>query len=391
VITNNGSVPNATALHCETATSTLNNLEIQIGIIRNLLAAAENDKAACEAGAQSVRGLSCTPVLGASQSPVDVEVHQYFNIFTNAGLALVNITASCGPALQQQLSVPGTEAVTGVQGYDPNKQGVAAYTNGTATVGTNLVIYGTFPASGNLVWIDGRAVTPSYQGASGNQQGISQINIPIGTLSPGAHSVAVGMGGAYGPEQAVPFTVAPLVTTGAPSAAVGDQGRPSAPAQGAGTTTGSSISSQVQALGSELNGVSTLCSQTTSVNINGVTAVNANPCAGLSATQQLYQQLLGNIQGDVRQLNSLQSPAANDTVNVGSESPSPITVTVNASVLNIRSAPRTTAPVVGTVREGTSFVAVNTIAGETVEGTNTWWVTSDNQYVWAGGTVVPKP
>lgn len=61
-------------------------------------------------------------------------------------------------------------------------------------------------------------------------------------------------------------------------------------------------------------------------------------------------------------------------------------VTVNATLLNIRSAPNTTASVIGQLTRGSVFTAASSVKGESIEGIDDWWVTKDGNYVWAGGT-----
>jgi hypothetical protein len=63
------------------------------------------------------------------------------------------------------------------------------------------------------------------------------------------------------------------------------------------------------------------------------------------------------------------------------------TVSVNASKLNVRSAPVTSAAIVRQLSAGETFTASGSVVGENVEGSAKWWKTSDNNYVWAGGTV----
>lgn len=69
----------------------------------------------------------------------------------------------------------------------------------------------------------------------------------------------------------------------------------------------------------------------------------------------------------------------------------PVTVTVNADVLNARSAPNTSAYVVTQFMQGNTFSANSIVDGENVEGTTRWWVTMIGTmpaYVWSGGANV---
>jgi hypothetical protein len=70
----------------------------------------------------------------------------------------------------------------------------------------------------------------------------------------------------------------------------------------------------------------------------------------------------------------------------------PATILVTSPVLNVRSAPNTSASLAGLqeFHAGDTFTAVNEVTGENVVGVNLWWVTSDGNYVWSRGTqVVP--
>ncbi len=61
-------------------------------------------------------------------------------------------------------------------------------------------------------------------------------------------------------------------------------------------------------------------------------------------------------------------------------------VTVNADVLNVRQAPNTQADILGKLKAGNNLNVSCYITGENVEGSLKWWRTSDNRYIWAGGT-----
>lgn len=65
----------------------------------------------------------------------------------------------------------------------------------------------------------------------------------------------------------------------------------------------------------------------------------------------------------------------------------PASITVNADKLNIRQAPNTQAALLGQFLKGDTFTAVGSVTGENVEGTDKWWKTSNDTYVWAGGTI----
>jgi hypothetical protein len=67
-----------------------------------------------------------------------------------------------------------------------------------------------------------------------------------------------------------------------------------------------------------------------------------------------------------------------------------VTVLVTASVLNVRSAPNTSASLAGsqTLYAGDEFTAVNEVVGESVDSNDLWWVSSLGNYVWSGGTEV---
>lgn len=63
------------------------------------------------------------------------------------------------------------------------------------------------------------------------------------------------------------------------------------------------------------------------------------------------------------------------------------TVTVSADVLNVRSAPNTSAPLSGsmTLKKGDTFQIVGRVQGQSVNGVSTWVKSKMGNYVWAGG------
>lgn len=85
-------------------------------------------------------------------------------------------------------------------------------------------------------------------------------------------------------------------------------------------------------------------------------------------------------------ITSVNMGVNNTTLNTTGTNVSSNTITVNADVLNIRSAPNTQANILNQLTTGSSFTAACYVVGENVEGSSKWWQTSDNNYVWAGGT-----
>ncbi len=62
------------------------------------------------------------------------------------------------------------------------------------------------------------------------------------------------------------------------------------------------------------------------------------------------------------------------------------TITINASILNVRSTPSVSGALVRQLSKGQTFTAIGSVTGDAVEGSNKWWRTSDGYFVWAGGT-----
>jgi hypothetical protein len=82
------------------------------------------------------------------------------------------------------------------------------------------------------------------------------------------------------------------------------------------------------------------------------------------------------------------------TTNQYSSTSFPVTVLITAPVLNVRSAPNTTASLAGsqTLVQGDTFTATNEVVGQSVSEdfvtSDLWWVSSLGNYVWSGGTTV---
>ena len=66
----------------------------------------------------------------------------------------------------------------------------------------------------------------------------------------------------------------------------------------------------------------------------------------------------------------------------------PILVTVNVSLLYVRSAPNSSAPLAGSQKlyYGNVFSVKGWTYGENVNGENRWWISERGDYVWVGGT-----
>lgn len=67
----------------------------------------------------------------------------------------------------------------------------------------------------------------------------------------------------------------------------------------------------------------------------------------------------------------------------------PNEITVGVDVLNVRSAPNTSATLAGSQKlyKGEKFVAVSFETGENVQGEPRWWKSSKGNFVWVGGTM----
>lgn len=112
------------------------------------------------------------------------------------------------------------------------------------------------------------------------------------------------------------------------------------------------------------------------------------------ASQSAYVSGLINVVNDMIQkyknmIANTNSLATNTNVNITTTglNTSSATVTVNADVLNVRSASNTQASILGKLNAGDSFTAACYVTGESVEGSSKWWKTSSGGYIWAGGTV----
>ena len=65
---------------------------------------------------------------------------------------------------------------------------------------------------------------------------------------------------------------------------------------------------------------------------------------------------------------------------------SPVSVTVLANLLNVRSAPSLSASIVATLSKGQTVSVTGAVMGDMVSGENFWWTTGTGTYIWAGGT-----
>lgn len=115
---------------------------------------------------------------------------------------------------------------------------------------------------------------------------------------------------------------------------------------------------------------------------SGAAAVSASaPTTGSNEGSTVSATTVLTITPTAPSTASSSSPAA-------SNNGFPRTVTVNVSVLNVRSAPNSTAPLAGSqeLYNGETFIANNYVVGQLVSGENRWWVSQYGNYVWVGGT-----
>jgi hypothetical protein len=65
----------------------------------------------------------------------------------------------------------------------------------------------------------------------------------------------------------------------------------------------------------------------------------------------------------------------------------PVEVTVNVvEGVNVRNSPNRTSSKIKILKKGSKFISTGYIEGELVNSNNLWWKTSDNLFVWSGGT-----
>lgn len=125
----------------------------------------------------------------------------------------------------------------------------------------------------------------------------------------------------------------------------------------------------------------------TALNMSGTQTVSfsnmdAQYIQGLTSNlTQMYRNLLASSAGPS------SVGAGTNTGTVPANATYPLTVRVTAHLLNVRSAPNTSAQILRQLPAGSTFTANNAVAGENVEGTDKWWLSSDGAYVWSGGTV----
>lgn len=98
------------------------------------------------------------------------------------------------------------------------------------------------------------------------------------------------------------------------------------------------------------------------------------------------QQLINSADDSYSPANTTTSSSATTATTATTNTSGTFTITVNADLLNVRSAPITSAAVLSQMKSGTTFTATCYVVGETVEGSSNWWKTTSGNYVWAGGT-----
>lgn len=96
--------------------------------------------------------------------------------FTVAASGVTSQTSAAGTNPPSPTATTATAAITGVQGYNPNAAGNAAYTANSVVQGAYLTLYGTFGSSGNIVLFDGTTQLPT---SSFLYQGTAQINLTL--------------------------------------------------------------------------------------------------------------------------------------------------------------------------------------------------------------------
>lgn len=242
----------------------------------------------------------------------------------------------------------GANVITNVLSYNfqTNTWGTSA-----APVGNVLVLYSastnSFSSSNNTIAIDGTTV-PS----AATYQSTSQLNVPLTGIAVGTHTVTVTT--ASGATGSASFSVvSPTTTNGLVPPPLVVVGNPAAT-----TDTGSTPD-------------------------NGVDTSNAASAAALAG-------ILASPPAVGPESPIVTTPITTPASCPGAQSVAgfPITVTVTASALNVRSGPHTSASLAGsqTVSAGDTFVAINEVQGDNVEGSNLWWESCAGNYVWAGGT-----
>ena len=132
---------------------------------------------------------------------------------------------------------------------------------------------------------------------------------------------------------------------------------------------------------------------TPSVPSTPTTPAGEVPTGSITAAQNAYVQNIISVVNDLIQkykimiANTNTGAATNiNTATNNTTGASTSLVTVNADVLNIRSAPNTQVSVSSQLKAGNSFIATCYVVGENIEGSSKWWKTSSGSYIWAGGT-----
>ena len=64
---------------------------------------------------------------------------------------------------------------------------------------------------------------------------------------------------------------------------------------------------------------------------------------------------------------------------------------ITVTNVNVRKAPSTQSPVVSVVDEGLKIHSQGMVAGEAIQGVNTWWMLAPERYVWAGAVQEVNP
>jgi len=125
-------------------------------------------------------------------------------------------------------------------------------------------------------------------------------------------------------------------------------------------------------------------STTPTTPVSGSAGNTTSQTAYISSLISVVNNMIEKYKSMIANTNTIATNTNTTTTGVNT---SVVTVTVNADVLNVRSAPNTQASILSKLNAGNSFTATCYVVGESVEGSSKWWKTSSGSYVWAGGTL----
>jgi hypothetical protein len=296
-------------------------------------------------------------------------------------------------------SSPGSGTISGtpVAGYSAHQEG------------SILILSGDFPPSGSTVSAlanPNSILGGTSYGMTVTSQSATQIEVSLIDITPASYEVLVS-NVADKTSILIPFTMTAISGGGATTGSAVTQATNSAPqlvingvANGTFTvgqawalTLGDAPSSTALSFCAQESGYAESCTPnygTTDAN-GSWTQSGSFPSSTVGSWTEWIQLPSGTISNQISF--TVGEPSPSEMLVASTTITFPATILVTVPSLNVRSAPNTSASLAGsqTLSSGDIFTATNEVVGESVDGSDLWWVSSEGNYVWSGGTEVMAP